>query len=240
MSNTGIYQRADYAIFADPGAENPKTYELLEWLLKWQSKNNGISIYVVKKNLYEDLLKQENSTGQKFVSIPVFAKKGLGILRRQCTYEYKVMVINKKIRELHKLKPRQWMKPTEVWIGITTDEASRMKDSRHFNITNKYPLVDLRMNRLDCKKWLEDNDFPVPVKSSCVFCPYASNTSWLRNKKNKEVWSKVKKIDLAIRHKEELDEEFYLHRSCKPIDEVYLQEDQGDLFENECEGYCGI
>ncbi len=159
MSNTGIYQRADYAIFADPGAENPKTYELLEWLLKWQSKNNGISIYVVKKNLYEDLLKQENSTGQRFVSIPVFAKKGLGILRRQCTYEYKVMVINKKIRELHKLKPRQWMKPTEVWIGITTDEASRMKDSNKFNIANKYPLIDLKMNRLDCKKWLEDKAY---------------------------------------------------------------------------------
>ena len=32
----------------------------------------------------------------------------------------------------------------------------------------------------------------------------------------------------------------YLHRSLKPLDEVYLQEDQGNLFENECEGHCGI
>ncbi len=240
MSSIGIYQRADYAIFADPGAEHPKTYELLKWLLIWQKENNGIPIFVEKKSLYDDLLKQRNSTGHRFASLPLYAKKGLGILRRQCTYEYKVMVVNKKIRELHKLRPRQRMKPTEVWIGITTDEATRMKDSTKFNITNKYPLVDLMMNRSDCAKWLEKNGYPIPARSSCVFCPYSSNSTWKSHKKDKEVWNKVINIDKAIRTKEELKEEFYLHRTCVPIDEVYLQEDQEDLFENECEGYCGL
>ena len=35
------------------------------------------------------------------------------------------------------------------------------------------------------------------------------------------------------------DDKLYLHRTLKPIDEAYLQEDQEDLFMCE-EGYCGI
>ena len=30
MSSSGAVERADYAIFSDPGAEHPKTYELLD------------------------------------------------------------------------------------------------------------------------------------------------------------------------------------------------------------------
>ena len=41
--------RADYAVFADPQAEHPKTYEMLDWLLEWQKKNNGIEIIVNNK-----------------------------------------------------------------------------------------------------------------------------------------------------------------------------------------------
>lgn len=240
MSSLDEIDRSDYAIFADPGAEHPKTYEYLNWLKEWESTSNGIPIITVKKNLYKDLLSKQNSTGHRFASIPVYAKKGLGILRRQCTYEYKIMTINKKIRELHNLKPHKRMKPTEVWIGITIDEASRMKNSLKFNITNKYPLIDLMMNRSDCRKWLEERNYPVPVKSSCVFCPYSSDSSWKRMKQSEDIWNKVRNVDEAIRTKPELDEEFYLHRSCKPIDEVYLQENQEDLFGNECEGYCGL
>ena len=100
------------------------------------------------------------------------------------------------------------------------------------------------LNMPDCAKWLVANGYPIPVRSSCVFCPYSSNITWKNHKKDKDVWNKIINIDEAIRTKEELQEElqeeFYLHRSCKPINEVYLQEDQTSLFENECEGYCGL
>ena len=34
-------ERADYAVFSDPGAEHKKTYEMLNWLLAWKEENNG-------------------------------------------------------------------------------------------------------------------------------------------------------------------------------------------------------
>jgi hypothetical protein len=40
------------------------------------------------------------------------------------------------------------------------------------------------------------------------------------------------------------DEQIYVHRSCKPLDEVEFNkketDKQIDLFNNECEGMCGV
>ena len=49
MSSMGYkVPRADVAIFADPQAEHYKTYDMLEWLLKWQEDNDGIPIVINK------------------------------------------------------------------------------------------------------------------------------------------------------------------------------------------------
>jgi hypothetical protein len=48
------------------------------------------------------------------------------MLYRQCTHDYKVIPIQKKIRELLGIKPRHRVKKgqlVEQWIGISTDEA---------------------------------------------------------------------------------------------------------------------
>lgn len=76
MSSMGELPRVDYAIFADLGKEKKKTIQYLKYLQDWQQENNGIPIIVIrKKNLYKDLLNSENSTGQRFSSIPAFTKK---------------------------------------------------------------------------------------------------------------------------------------------------------------------
>ena len=104
MSSSGAVERADYAIFSDPGAEHPKTYELLDSLMDWQKKNDGIPIFVKAKNLYKDLLDGTNSTGQDFIPIPAFTESKNCMIRsqliRQCTNEYKIRLIKNKIREL--------------------------------------------------------------------------------------------------------------------------------------------
>ena len=66
MSSLNRIERVDHAIFADPGAELPRTYEILEYLQDWAKYNDGIPIHSVKKSLYDDLLNQQNSTGQRF------------------------------------------------------------------------------------------------------------------------------------------------------------------------------
>ena len=49
------------------------------------------------------------------------------MIQRQCTGQYKIQPVVKKVRELHGLKPRQRMPKTEMWLGITLDEIQRMK-----------------------------------------------------------------------------------------------------------------
>jgi len=244
MSSLGYIDRADCAIFADPGAEHPKTYRLLEYLQEWSEYNDGISIYTEKKNLYKDLLKGTNSTGQNFIPIPAFTESKNCMVRsqliRQCTNEYKITLIKNKIRDLQGVKTNKHTKPCELWLGISLDEIQRMKESKIYNIKYIYPLIDKRITRSDCKKFLEERSFHGVVKSSCVFCPYKSNAQWKELKENHpKEWAKVIKIDKSIRNSGTENDKVFLHRSLTPVDKVYLQEDQEELFMCE-EGYCGL
>ena len=241
MSSLGYLKRADHAIFADPGAELPDTYETLALLKDWAKYNNGIPIHVVSKSLYADLLKQKNSTGQRFAAIPAFTAGG-GMIRRQCTKEYKIEPVIKKTRALHGLSPRQRLPMTEMWLGISMDEIQRAKTSRLPRIQYYYPLIEEKLTRGDCVRFFEDRSFPVPKKSACVFCPYHSDKGWKDLKDNyPKEWNKVIKIDETMRQALEdrgLVNKLYLHRSCTPLKDVEFA-DQQELFMCE-EGFCGL
>ena len=241
MSSLGYIERADHAVFADPGAELPMTYEILNILRDWSKLNNGIPIHVTnEKNLYKDLLNQQNSTGQRFASIPAFSENG-GMIRRQCTKEYKIDPVIKEIRKLYGLKPRKRMPMTEVWLGISMDEIERVKVSQLPRVEYYYPLIEERMSRSECIQFFKDRSFPVPPKSSCVFCPYHSNKNWKELKeKLPEQFAQAVKVDEAIRDssKKGVKEPIYLHRSCTPLERVDFG-DQLEMFMCE-EGFCGL
>lgn len=240
MSSLGKIDRADYAIFSDPGAELPRTYEILELLKDWQKENSGIPIVTVSKNLYEDLINHKNSSGNRWASIPAFSENS-GIIRRQCTSEYKIRPIVKKIRELRGIEKHKHLPYTELMLGISIDEIERVKTSQMSRIEYLYPLIDARLNRSDCIAYIQSIGFPVPPKSSCVFCPYHSSRQWTSIKYNdKESWNKVLKVDKAIRNiaGRKLKEKLFLHPARKPIDEIQFL-DQQELFMCE-EGFCGV
>lgn len=87
----------DCAIFADTQAEPKHVYDWLDWL----ETQLPFPVYrVTKGNLKEDLL-----SGERAATPPLYTETGM--LMRQCTTEYKVEPIRKKLRELVGLKPRQ-------------------------------------------------------------------------------------------------------------------------------------
>ena len=100
------------------------------------------------------------------------------------------------------------------------------------------------MSRNDCIEFFKDNNFPVPVKSSCVFCPYHSNKfSKEIQKENGKAWKISVKVDRAIRDskKYNLNEPLYLHPSCTPLEEIDFDDGQLEIFEGyDCEGYCAL
>lgn len=259
LSSLGIIPRADYAIFADPGAEKDETYRYLEYLDKWRQDNNGIPLIhsIMRSTIKKDLLSGTNSTGQRFASIPAFTSNPdgtKGMLRRQCTFEYKISVVDKEIRKLYGLKKYERLKKTEIWMGITLDEIERAKSG--INPKEKwklkiYPFLniggeffDKAWTRSDCRQWLIENNFPIPPKSACVFCPFQGDNQWVELKTSSPTdFDEAVYIDKAIRDssKKGAANPIYLHGSCKPLDQVDFNEGQGNLFINGCEeGYCGL
>ena len=153
----------DCAIFADTGWEPAAVYDHLAWLM---SPNVlPFPVHVVSgRDIRADLLRA--GEGHRWASIPAFTRtvKGvrfsIGMIRRQCTKDYKIVPIRRKVRELARLTRRR--SPTrpvvEQWIGISLDEAIRMKPSFEDWQVNRWPLVEKRMTRRDCLRWLADTN----------------------------------------------------------------------------------
>ena len=251
MSAYGDLPRPDYIIFSDTGWEPKHVYDWLEKLKKELAKFDLEVITVTGGNIYEDTLKSLE-TGERTASMPFFTKNRetgeKGIVMRQCTSDYKIQPINKKVRELLGYKPRQKVKEmVHMWKGITTDEVARIKPSTDRWITFDYPLFEKGMDRLDAINYVIDKMGEVPPKSSCIGCPFHNNDMWLDiKKKSPEEFQQAVDLDRKIRNHPKFKDELYLHKSCIPLDEVDLNENQITLtdilddFDNECFGMCGI
>jgi len=126
-------------------------------------------------------------------------------------------------------------------IGISLDEAQRMKPSRAPWIKNSYPLIEKRISRFQCLQWMDENGYPQPPKSSCLGCPFHSEKHWNELKETDE-WEDIVYLDSVIRNQPKFKEKQYMHKSLKPIDEVnFIVDDRTvDMFGNECEGMCGV
>ena len=154
MASDGAFDtKPDCAIFADTHWEPPSIYSHLDWL----AERLSFLLYIVDngRSLREDAKALTNHSGNSnFIDLPIYLKgrsgQGDGIGRRQCTEHYKIAPVRRKIRELLGLRKGQWVPSdtaVELWLGISTDEAVRMKDSRDRWITNRFPLIDANMRR---------------------------------------------------------------------------------------------
>jgi hypothetical protein len=234
----------DCAIFADTGWEPRAVYEHLDRL----EKALPFPVHRVSAgNIRDDIVRNKNSTGQRFASVPWFTKNG-GLARRQCTREYKVEPLEKKQRGLLGYAPRKRIPPNsaEIWIGISMDEAIRMKPARNGWQTNRWPLIERQISRRDCQEWLKAHGWEAP-KSACVGCPFHNDAQWreLRNRYPEE-WDDAVKVDVALRNGGSANgfrHQLFMHRSLVPLSQVDLRTHaelgQPDLFLNECEGMCG-
>ena len=170
-----------------------------------------------------------------------------GMIRRQCTSEYKIEPITKKLRELLGFRARQVI-PTgavNLWFGISRDEMRRARFSPIRWITNHYPLIfNKPSTRQDCLRWLAAHRYPEPPRSACIGCPFHSDFEWRQMKDNQpQEWEDAVAFDRVMRRdRGGLRGQIFLHRSCQPLDEVDLStaEERGQLtlWNNECLGAC--
>ncbi len=257
LAESGAFgEKPDCAIFADTGWEPSSVYRTLRWLRRQVS----YTIYRVHsgRNLRDDVKAGVNVRGRPWLTIPVYLAerdhKPAGINWRQCTSDYKIAPIRRKIQKLLGLNPRQPMSSgtaVEMWLGITTDEAMRVKPSREWWITNRYPLIyDLPMSRNECLEWFATT-FPrrTLTRSACVGCPFRSSSSWLEIRESEpELYQEAVEIDAMLRSGDHnagrmFRKLAYLHHRRVPLDEAIeddSQERELNGFINECEGHCGL
>ncbi|WP_433549099.1 hypothetical protein ACQPZG_31595 [Streptomyces sp. CA-294286] len=233
LSAKGILPKVDYAIFADTGWEPQAVYDHLDRLEKVIAAPAGIPVLRVSTgNIRDDALDPEH----RFASMPLYIlnKDGKpGMTRRQCTGEYKVKPIKKAIRDLlgypypARIPKAVWV---EQWIGISTDEFHRAKDSDVKYMRNRHPLItDMDWSRADCIKYLTSLGMADTPKSSCLGCPFHGNAQWrhIRDASPSE-WQDVVAFDAAIRKGNAranktgnpLLGEAFLHRSRVPLSEA--------------------
>lgn len=253
--------RIDAAIFADTQAEPASVYEWIEYLKTViPMQRFHFPIHVVSAgNIIEDELRVRTSrnSGKTYLNsaVPYFVKRPedsrVGMLRRRCTADFKIIPIQRKVKELLRITRMPSGSPimARMLIGISTDEASRMKPSHVSYLENTYPLITLGMSRRDCLNWMEKNKFPPPPRTACIFCPYRNNNDWRTLKEtDPESFKKAVEFEeqLQISHKNQVTLESvpFLHRSLVKIGDIDFaplsKELQLNLFENECEGMCGV
>ena len=155
----------DEIIFADTSDERPETYDYL----KYFEEKSKFKITKVKSHLGKiyDYYFNKKVQPTKF--------------RRDCTGKFKISPIRKYLRKKYGKK-----EIFEMNIYIDYSEFHRMRTSDVKYITNKYPLVEQKLDRESLKQYIISKGYDLPIKSGCYFCPFTTKKGWidLRNKHN--------------------------------------------------------
>lgn len=233
------------AVFADTQAEPKSVYVWLDWL----EKQLPFPVKRVTSGSLTEISttpRISKKSGTKYLphAIPAFVlnENGTrGMTLRQCTDKHKLSPLRKAILSE--------AETAIVWIGISIDEATRMKTSNHSKITHRWPLIEAGMSRRDCIKWMETNGHPNPPRSACTYCPYHNDNEWRRLRDDEpeaflEAVEYERRLQEAFKQVPALTGTPFLHATRVPLSEVDFstEEERGqiNMFENECEGMCGV
>ena len=249
----------DFAVFADTQAEPTSVYKWLDWL---ETQLPFPVIRVTKGNLTDEILKVRTKAKSIYgdnltylrLNIPVYGLTPSGEIKaalgRACTADFKVAPIIKEIRKRCGIKHGQKEVTVTQWIGISYDEMQRMKLPSNLWTQHRWPIIEKRMTRSHCIEWMTKNGYPEPPRSACYYCPFHDDDEWRRLKtQDPEHFQKAVEFDRTYRRLQNenpggLRIEVYLHKSCKPLDQVdFTDKDANQIdfdFSSECEGMCGL
>lgn len=242
------------AIFADTQAEPASVYKWLDWL----EQQLPFPVHRVSKGSLEEELYvlKVNKKGETWSAnnVPFFVRhtetgEETAVLGRQCTNHYKIQPILKALRRLGEVKRGEKEVKLVSCIGISLDEIRRMKPSRERWVAHRWPLIENRMTRQRCIEWMEKKGFPKPPRSACTFCAFRSNKEWrLMQIEDPKAFAHAveveQKLQAAKAKNTRCEATPFFHKSCKPLDQIDFRTDvergQQLLWDDECEGMCGV
>ena len=168
----------------DPG-EWPGTYRHIEEVVRPLCRRHGIEFVQLDHTNYPVRGGRKGEARSLFAWLSAHKTFPMAAPGRVCTSIAKVERFE---RWLNDRFPGQ---EVEVWIGFEAGEEKRAasdpnagkkrKGKRKPNTAkrvNRFPLIEWRLCRCRCEALVRASGHPVPRKSACVFCPYASKGDW--------------------------------------------------------------
>lgn len=239
----GELPKPDLAVIADTGREASETWRYHDEVLAPALCSVGVEYVRLPHHYHPE--KGPRKEGQwntvdiysgkdgDTVIMPMLTKQTgkPGMMPKFCSNEWKTRPLERFIK---------WRGFTHghIWIGFSADEMERMRRYDQDKKWNQvYPLIDKRMRRFDSIRLVESMGWPTPPRSACWMCPYRSDAEWLHLKnQNDGDFEKAVRLEKSIQAK---DPNAFFHDSCKPLEEVDLNDAQDDLFSKPCaSGMC--
>lgn len=146
----------DAVVFADTMCEHPETYAFIDGIVKPFCASMDLPFHIVSRgNLFEEYWEKNIIPYRAF---------------RSCTDKFKIRPIKKFVKE-------QYGKAFVFVLGI--DYGERHRANRYRTDQFEYPLIDMEIDREECKRIIREFGLQVPKKSGCFFCPFAKKSEWV-------------------------------------------------------------
>jgi len=230
----GEIPKPDIAVIVDTEREMSSTWDYYDTYTKPALEAVGVDLVRLRKSEYATVdLWSKN--GETFL-MPVFTDF-TGVpskLPTNCSNEWKSRVVQRYCSALY---PDE--KEFQIWLGMTIDEPERIKQPTG-KWQNEYPLVKKFMNARACIDLVKKHGWPEPPKSTCQMCPNKRHVDWLAQQRDfPQDFEFACQFDEWLRT--DVDDTFYLHKSCKPLRMITQEDAQPDLFTSRCDsGYCFV
>lgn len=234
LIRTGFLPRPDYAFMIDTGREKSSTWPFVDEFIRPQLAAVGLDLTIVQASQFADLkISRTNEDGEVSILLPGFSTlgNGEGKLSPFCSGYWKRDV------------GERWMRSVGIqtarnWIGISRDEARRIRAQHRGWLSLWYPLIfEVPITRTRCVDIIRTEGWRGEIPhSACWMCPNQSDAEWLHMKLNSpQDFESACALDDEARIK---DPHFFLHESRIPLREVDFTQQRSMFADRGCTTGC--
>lgn len=167
----------DISVIVDTEREVQQTWNYHDSIIVPALAKVGVTLHRVPKSKYTSVDIWGGKDGDTLL-IPAFQNKTgeQGKLPAFCSNEWKVRVVQRFCNEMMQGGKAGF----DLWLGISRDEADRMRVGHTGKWQYKHPLIDdgRLMSRQDCRALVRSMGWPDPPRSRCWMCPNQGPAEW--------------------------------------------------------------
>ena len=225
----GKLPRPDCAFMTDTGRERSSTWPFVDGFIRPNLAKVGLELTVVKASEFARLDIYWNDT----VLLPGYPTQSgeVGKLSPFCSGKWKQDVAERWMRSIG-------IQTCRNWIGISSDEARRIRAQHRPWLKLWYPLIfEIPLRRHQCVEVIRAQGWAGHIPhSACFMCPNLSDAEWIDMKIN---WPSDFAAACSLEDETRLkDPHFFLHPACVPLAQVDFLAQTTMFAERGCVGGC--